>query len=152
MPPGQLCNDPLHKIQIWPGGGEGTHVFEAAWRKTLHVGESVAQIGSQTVDDACAVTLRGLLGDDALADVPIQQQHGAVAGQHDAQTFPANPGLDVGQPVGVAGRHFNDAGRCREHGAAVGATALLALGRLGAQGGCAGFLARGHIPASPCSP
>jgi hypothetical protein len=50
VPPGQLCKDDLHEVMVWPGRGEGPHVFEVPGGPAGNAGKLAPQIASQMVD------------------------------------------------------------------------------------------------------
>ncbi|MEO8409283.1 MAG: hypothetical protein ABI478_01830 [Propionivibrio sp.] len=117
----------MHNFLIRPGGGKGALVLEVARRETIHVREGVAPAGRQPVDDLGAVVLLGLLVQDALANVPIEHEHRADAGQHQPQTLAMDADLDLGQSGRVVGGHVGGRRGNQKHGATVDSAALLTL-------------------------
>jgi hypothetical protein len=151
--PRHLCSSLLHKLPIRPCGSKSAHVFQIAWRKTLHVRKGISKISRQPVHHLGDVALLCLLVQDALANVSIQQHHDAVAGQHQTQALAVDAASDLGQPSGLVCRHVTGLRCHRKHGAAVGPATLSAWGliRNGLdRDGLLGF--RCHkSPTLPCS-
>src|SRR5258707_15037157 len=63
--PGYLCKRHLHKLLVGIGFGEGTHVFEIAWRESLHVRKGCTKVSGQTINYFCTPALLPL----ALKDI-----------------------------------------------------------------------------------
>ena len=79
--PRQLCKHLLHKFHLGPGLGKGTHVFQVAWRESLHVRKRRAQVMRQPVDHLGTPALGALAYQNVLAHLPVQAHQLAVDGQ-----------------------------------------------------------------------
>lgn len=73
MTPGQLCNAALHNLRVGPRLGELPHVLQVARRVALAVGESLLQVGGESVDNLRAVALLFLAVEDVPTDRPVGQ-------------------------------------------------------------------------------
>ena len=99
--PGDLCNGALHDFALGPSCGEGAHVLEVAGGESLHVRERLLEVVRKAVDRPRAPAFALLAGENRLADVPVEQHHRVVGGQHDANAFRANALLDLAEQGGV---------------------------------------------------
>jgi len=105
VPPRQLGNTPLHNFGIWPGFGEGPHVFEVARREPLHAGKGGAEIGGEPVDDLRAPAGGGLAVEDLPANLPVQAREFPVEAQRCPEPRPPDRLLQLREQDGVALRH-----------------------------------------------
>ena len=101
MEPGQLCSKLLHKFGVRPGSGKGPHVLQVPGAEALQVGELGLQVTGELVDDLRAPLLLGLLREDALPDVPVQQHQFPVHGQGGPCLRAADAALEVTQERAV---------------------------------------------------
>lgn len=86
-PPGNLCNDPLHKFQVRPGHSKRPHVLKVARRETAHFRVCFAQIGGKTVDNLGPPAFLFLPLQNQPPNIPIQEHHGRIGGHDSPQTL-----------------------------------------------------------------
>jgi hypothetical protein len=87
----------LHNVAVGPGRGKGAHVLEVARGKPLHVGKLPAQIGRESVNHFGSPAFLRLPLENGTADVPIEQHHGCVGGEHHAHALFPNALLEFGE-------------------------------------------------------
>ena len=97
----QVCSSLLHDFAVGPGGRKGAHVLEVAGRESSHVRERLPEVVRKAVDGPGAPAFTLLAGENRLADVPVEQHHRLVGGQHDAHAFRADAFLDLNEQRGV---------------------------------------------------
>ena len=110
--PGDLCNGALHNFALGPGRREGAHVLEVAGRESPHVRERLPEVVRKAVDGPGAAAFPLLAGKNRLADVPVEQHHRLVGGQHNAHAFRADALLDLTEQGGVVSGQLSPARRC----------------------------------------
>ena len=110
--PGDLCNGALHNFALGPGRGEGAHVLEVAGRESPHVRERLPEVVRKAVDGPGAPAFPLLAGENRLADVPVEQHHRLVGGQHNAHAFRADALLDLTEQGRVVSGQLSPARRC----------------------------------------
>ncbi|MBB2903231.1 hypothetical protein FHR75_004073 [Kineococcus radiotolerans] len=83
--PGQSCSGLLHEVGfLGPGGGGGAHVLQVAAGEAALVGEGGAEVVGEAVDDLRAPPGVVLVGEDVVADGPVQPQELGVGGARGA--------------------------------------------------------------------
>ena len=112
--PGDLCKSLLHDCPLRPCRSEGAHVFEVARREALHVGERLAQVRGQPVDDLRTPAFAFLPVEDDAADVPVVQDHRCVGGEDDPQALLLDVPLDLSEGLRVAARQLRTRRRHEE--------------------------------------
>jgi len=80
-PPGQLCNNLLHKWLVPPRFCEGPHVLEVANAEAFHTRKLHSQILCEPVNDFGSPTLRLLAGKNIPANRPVQQDQFSINGE-----------------------------------------------------------------------
>jgi len=73
--------------------------------EALHIRESVAQVASQCLHDLASPALAGLTLQNALPDLPIQQDKLTVDRESGTLLRSMDALLEFCQPVGIPGRH-----------------------------------------------
>ena len=110
--PGDLCKHLLHDFALAPGRGEGAHVLEVAGRESPHVRERLPEVVRKAVDGPGAPAFPLLAGENRLADVPVEQHHRLVGGQHHAHAFRTDALLDLTEQGRVVSGQLSPARRC----------------------------------------
>ena len=72
MPPGNLCNNLLHKLFVRVGLGKSAHVLEVARRESLQLGERVKKVRSQPVYHLRAQAEPLLPRQYVTTDIPVE--------------------------------------------------------------------------------
>lgn len=106
--PRQSSNSLLDDCVLWPGLCERPHVKQVRARETLHVREGGAQIMREPFDDLAAVPLLGLTGEKISSDLPVQLQQLRIDLERGLLLSGVDPGLEIGQPIGVPVRRINE--------------------------------------------
>ena len=109
--PGDLCKHLLHDFAFGPSCGECAHVLEVARRESPHVRERHPEVVREAIDGPGAPAFPLLAGENRLADVPVEQHHRLVCGQHDAHAFGPDALLDLTEQDPVVGRQLFPARR-----------------------------------------
>ena len=71
MVSGDLFNRPLHNCLVEPGFAESPHVFAIKWREAGHVGEVMAEVGGEVVNDPVNRRLLGTQINTCYADLTL---------------------------------------------------------------------------------
>lgn len=72
--PGDLCKRRLHKRRIGVSFRKAPHILEVARRQPFHRRKLAAQFGRELVNNLRAPALHLLLGENELANVPIEHE------------------------------------------------------------------------------
>lgn len=91
LAPGEIWQQPLHNFGVRPGGSEVAHVTQVARREARHVGEGIAEIRGESIDDLRTPAFVLLASEDGAPHVPVELEHGGVGGHDGAKARLLDP-------------------------------------------------------------